>query len=92
MKSRNVLLGTLAGVATGALVGLLLAPEKGSSVRKNILDKSKGYADSLKDKFEDFMDSSSQKFEATRHDAKDLAAKSKSRFEDGKKEFKNSIL
>ena len=36
MSKKNVLLGMLAGVAAGAIAGLLLAPEKGSKLRKKL--------------------------------------------------------
>ena len=39
MKNGKVLLGVLAGIAAGALIGVLLAPEKGSDMRKNISKK-----------------------------------------------------
>ena len=51
MSSGKLLLGVLAGVATGALLGILFAPEKGSVTRKKIAKSSEDYADSLKDKF-----------------------------------------
>ncbi|MBO9701245.1 MAG: YtxH domain-containing protein [Sporocytophaga sp.] len=36
----KVFLGFLAGAATGAIAGILLAPEKGDVTRKNISDKA----------------------------------------------------
>lgn len=35
MKSAKIILGTLAGVAIGVQIGLLIAPEKGKTTRKN---------------------------------------------------------
>lgn len=53
MNSTKVVLGILGGVAAGALMGILFAPEKGSKTRKKIADKSKGFADDMKGKFEE---------------------------------------
>ena len=62
MSSGKVFLGVLAGVAAGALLGVLFAPEKGSDTRKNISKKSRDYTDSLKEKFSEFMENVSEKF------------------------------
>ena len=77
MKSSNVLLGVIAGAAAGALLGILFAPEKGSKTRRRILDKSKDYADELKEKFDDLLDNVSTKYENIMDDAKELVAKQK---------------
>jgi gas vesicle protein len=45
MSSGKVILGILAGAAAGALLGILFAPEKGSTTRKKILSKGEEYAD-----------------------------------------------
>jgi gas vesicle protein len=56
MKSGKVLLGLLGGIAAGALLGILFAPEKGEKTRKKILAKGEGYAEELKAKFNEFAD------------------------------------
>jgi gas vesicle protein len=56
MSSGKVLLGVLAGVAAGALIGVLFAPEKGSVTRRRISKKGDDYLDELKEKFDDFFD------------------------------------
>lgn len=38
MSSGKVVLGMLAGLAAGAVLGILFAPEKGSKTRRKILD------------------------------------------------------
>src|SRR5690349_13554358 len=65
MKTGKVLLGVLAGVAAGALIGILFAPEKGSKTRKKILDKGQDYADELKEKFDVFVDAVVDKYGKT---------------------------
>jgi gas vesicle protein len=57
MKSGKILLGLLAGVAAGALLGILFAPDKGAKTRKRILAKGEGYAEELKEKFNEFAES-----------------------------------
>jgi gas vesicle protein len=49
----------LGGVAIGAVLGLLFAPEKGSETRKIIVDKAKDLAGTLGKKIKDGMKSSS---------------------------------
>ncbi len=52
MSSGKVLLGLLAGVAAGALLGILFAPEKGSVTRKKMSKKAEEYGDGLKGKIQ----------------------------------------
>ena len=40
MKSSNVLLGIVGGLAAGAVLGVLFAPDKGTNTRKKIAKKS----------------------------------------------------
>jgi gas vesicle protein len=68
MSSGKVLLGLLAGVAAGALLGVLFAPEKGSVTRKKIAKKSEDYAGELKDKFDEFLESINKKFESMKEE------------------------
>lgn len=61
MGLEKVLLGALAGVAVGVVIGVLFAPEKGSVTRKKVTKKSEDYADILKTKFDEFVDSVTEK-------------------------------
>lgn len=45
----KVILGLVGAAAVGAAVGLLLAPEKGSDLRRNIADKAGEWTDRLGD-------------------------------------------
>ncbi len=90
MESGKVLLGVLAGVAAGALMGILLAPEKGSTTRKQIMDKGDEYTDDLKAKFEDFFSFITGKFDSTKKDAEQLVDKGKANYEETKRDFKNA--
>jgi gas vesicle protein len=72
-SSGKVLLGVLAGVAAGATLGILFAPDKGSNTRKKIVDKSNDYADDLTQRFNEFVDSMNQKVDSLTKDATHVA-------------------
>ena len=56
MSSGKVLLGVLAGVAAGALIGILFAPDKGTETRKKIIEKGEDYVDGIKEKINGIVD------------------------------------
>jgi len=65
MSTGKVLLGLLAGVAAGALLGILFAPDKGSVTRKKLTKKGAEFADEMKEKFDEFLENMSEKFDKT---------------------------
>ena len=69
MSSGKVLLGVLAGAAIGATLGILFAPDKGSSTRRKIVKKGDEYADNLEEKLNEFISSIKEKFETIKEDA-----------------------
>lgn len=75
MNTGKVLLGVLAGVAAGALIGILFAPDKGCETRKKIAKKGKDYADGLTEKLNDFLEDVIEKFETVVKKAKESAEK-----------------
>lgn len=55
MSKGNVILGVLAGLTAGAVIGILFAPDKGSATRKKIIHKGEDYVDNLREKINDMM-------------------------------------
>ena len=72
MNSGKILLGVLAGVAVGALAGILFATERGSVTRRNIMNKGEDVLDELKDKFDELVATITDKFEDTKEEAKEF--------------------
>jgi len=68
MNSGKVVLSVLAGVAAGAVLGILFAPDKGSETRRKIGKKKDELTDELKDKFNEIVDTVSDKYERIKGD------------------------
>ena len=88
MKTDKVVLGILGGVAAGALLGILFAPEKGDKTRRRIMDKSNDYADELKDKLDTLLGTMTNKYEKIWKEGESLISQGKSKFDDAKAEGK----
>jgi gas vesicle protein len=56
MKTGKVILAVLAGIATGASLGVLLAPAKGSDTRKRVSKKGEDLVARLNDKIDEKFD------------------------------------
>jgi gas vesicle protein len=69
MDSGKVLLGLLVAVAAGATLGILFAPDKGSSTRKKISKKGDDYAGTLGHKFTELSEGISKKFDTMNEEA-----------------------
>jgi gas vesicle protein len=63
MSTSKVLMGFLVGAAVGGVLGILLAPDKGTETRRKIIEKGNDLGDSItglgetiKDKFNEMVD------------------------------------
>ena len=91
MSSGKILLGVLAGVAVGATLGILFAPDKGSATRRKIADKGKDYADGIKEKFNELSETVSKRFEKVKEDAMHMAQKGKSKTNEYAEEIRDTV-
>lgn len=63
MVRGKIILGVLAGVAAGSLIGILFAPDKGTETRKKIVHKGDEYVDNLKEKVNGILRNEKKKHE-----------------------------
>jgi len=75
MNSGKLLIGLLAGVATGALLGVLFAPDKGTETRKKISKKSRDFVDDVKSKYDDFVRGVNEKVDSVKQEAEYIKSK-----------------
>lgn len=76
MSSDNgkIVLGVLGGLAAGALLGILFAPDKGSETRKKIINKGEEVSDGLKEKFNDLLNDLNQKIDTAKTKARETSS------------------
>jgi gas vesicle protein len=89
MNSGKLVLGVLGGLAAGALMGVLFAPEKGSKTRRKIMNKANDGADALKDKFDSMLESMNDKYEDIWKAKDELISEGEAKLNAVKKELKN---
>lgn len=78
MSSGKVILGAVAGLAAGAVIGILFAPDKGSESRHKIVKKGEDYLDSVKRKFNGLLDTISGKYNGGKVKVSDIDENRKS--------------
>jgi gas vesicle protein len=90
MSKGKVLLGLLTGVAVGAALGILFAPDKGWNTRKRISKKAEDLANDLREKFDEFIDMVSVKVDEAKSKASDMADKAKEKADEVKNEARTA--
>lgn len=85
MKKDNttkMILATLTGVASGAILGMLLAPDKGSATRKKLSKTGDDYLKSLKKDIEELRKYLNKRAESTKNEIDQLSKDAKKRGND----------
>lgn len=55
MNSEKIVIGILFGIASGVILGVLVAPEKGSDTRKKIIQSRDSFVEELEKKFNNLV-------------------------------------
>lgn len=82
MNTGKVVLGTMAGIAIGGILGILFAPEKGSVTRQKIMDNGNDYVDELKSKYNDLAGSISEQLHRAKGFAQEMTENGKAELHD----------
>jgi gas vesicle protein len=83
----NTVLGTIAGVAVGAIIGVLLAPDKGSETRGKIVQKGKETTDNFKDEINTLLEQVSDKYDVIKKAGNEIAQTGKAEMSRVKEEL-----
>lgn len=79
-SSTKVILGIIGAAAAGAVIGMLLAPEKGSDIRQKVKDAANDWACQLADLFAESKSELSNLTSKATKKAKDFAGQAEDRF------------
>jgi gas vesicle protein len=85
-STKNVLLGLLTGVAVGAVLGVLFAPDKGTETRKKLAKSGSDF----KDKLTEWGKNGMEKFEDIKDEAKSYADKGRNKADELKKDARTA--
>lgn len=79
MDNGKVLLGVLAGVAAGATLGILFAPDSGVNTRRKIAKKGEDYVGNLRGQYDHLMGSLSEEVDGFKDEINKLASQGKAK-------------
>ena len=82
MKTAKIIISVLGGVAVGAALGVLFAPDKGVNTRKKITEKGNDTKNSIKNRVNDFLENFSEKCDSMLNKVEELVNEGLSKAEE----------
>jgi gas vesicle protein len=73
MKSSKVIISLVAGAATGALLGILFAPDKGYITRQKLAEKADDITSDVQEKLKGILDNVADKLKKGKDEADDFS-------------------
>lgn len=75
MSKSNLLAGLIIGAAAGAVLGILLAPDKGSETRKKLAQKKDKLSEELLTQFGEVKETLKERYDSIRKEANEILEK-----------------
>jgi len=91
MSTGKILTGVAAGIAAGAIIGILLAPDKGSETRRKIAQKGNDLKDSIKARFSSMVDDVVDEYENTKDAAEGAMQRGKEKVQNMKADARQAL-
>lgn len=79
MNTNKLIIGVVGGLLTGAVLGVLFAPENGKTTRKKIKDKTKELKDTMKNDFDKAIQKIEDKYQNIAQNTNDLVQEGKAK-------------
>ncbi len=87
MRIGKVIMGILAAMAAGTILGILFAPDKGSVTRSKLTKKATDFTDEVNAKVKDTVNEVNRKMEALKEETGKIASEWKKKSEDVMADF-----
>lgn len=79
---RNVIIAALSGIATGTVIGLLLAPDKGTKTRKKLRKTGDAYINDIKNDIKKIQKYLEKRADTTKSELNELSQNAKNKGEE----------